>query len=517
MKNKLLGITLIGFLIISIFLTIGTAAAANTVVIPSAIEGTLFPGETQNAEISVALPPSSPKGDVVFLFDTTGSMQWIITSMQQKAIEIMSNIQAVIPDTAFGVASFADYPNTYTSYGYTNTYGLQSGSDVLGRQTSDYPYRQEIDITSDTSQVSEVINSMVFGTGNAIQDFPESYSRAIFESLHFSWRDGAKHIVVLIGDAPPHSSPSGLTLMKPWAPSEKLFLQKNGGDPGPDQIMFTSDDLDYGSVVEQAKESGLCFVIVDCLKRPTNLPLDKPLPDVYLDTHNSFRYLASETNGATFPYTSDFIANDIAQRIQEITSRPIGTLSLSPDASFASWFSWTPTDYYNVPWGTTKTFNVDITIPTGTQSGYYSFNVNVVADGVSLGTVTIREYVLNPLTDSKVTGGGQISSGTGDATFALNVQYKQGNLSPKGNIEFVDHSTNMIVKGIAFTGIYVSPDKTQVVTMGTCSINGVGGYTFKVFSQDNGEPGKADTFTILLSNGFRAGGTILNGNVQIHK
>jgi hypothetical protein len=517
MKNKLLGIILSCFLIISIFVTIGTASATNTVVVPSNIEGILFPGETQNAEISVALPPSSPKGDVVFLFDTTGSMQWIITSMQQKAIEIMNNIKAVIPDTAFGVASIADYPNTYTSYGYTGMYGLQSGIDVLGRQTSDYPYRQEIDITSDTAQVSEAINSMVFGTSVVPQDFAECYARGISESLHFSWRDGAKHIVVLIGDAPPHSSPSGLTLMKPWAPSEKLFLQKTGGDPGPDQIMFTSDDLDYGSVVEQAKESGLCFVIVDCLKRPANLPPDAPLPTIFQDTHNSFRYLASETNGATFPYTADTITNDIAQRIQEITSRPIDTLSLSPDASFASWFSCTPTDYYNVPWGTTQTFNVGITVPTATQSGDYSFKINVVADGVILGTVTVKEHVLDPLTDGKVTGGGQISTATGDATFALNVQFKQGNISPKGNLEFVDHSTKMIVKSIAFTGIYVSPDKTQFATIGTCSINGVSGYSFRVYSQDNDEPGKADTFTISLSNGFSAGGTILAGNVQIHK
>ena len=40
--------------------------------------------------------------------------------------------------------------------------------------------------------------------------------------------------------------------------------------------------------------------------------------------------------------------------------------------------------------------------------------------------------------------------------------------------------------------------------------------TFVVVVTDNGEPGSADTFSITLSNGFTASGTLVGGNVQIH-
>jgi hypothetical protein len=45
----------------------------------------------------------------------------------------------------------------------------------------------------------------------------------------------------------------------------------------------------------------------------------------------------------------------------------------------------------------------------------------------------------------------------------------------------------------------------------------VSGFKFKVYVEDNGEPGKNDVFKISLSNGYSAGGTLLNGNIQIHK
>jgi hypothetical protein len=33
---------------------------------------------------------------------------------------------------------------------------------------------------------------------------------------------------------------------------------------------------------------------------------------------------------------------------------------------------------------------------------------------------------------------------------------------------------------------------------------------------DNGEPGRGDTFTITLSNGYTARGTLGGGNIQLH-
>ena len=342
-------------------------------VTPSVIEGTLYPGEIELDTITVNLPSSTPKGDVVFVFDTTGSMRWIISDMQAKAIDIMNGIRAVIPDTAFGVGSFCDYPNFYDSYGYMNTYG--GGSD--------YAFKMDIDITLDTTAVSTAINNIVYGGGS---DGPEDYTRAVWEALHYDWRTGAKRIVVLVGDAPPHSAPSGLNLTKPWNPSELLFSEASGGDPGPDEIMFTADDLDYGPVVQQVRDNYLTFVCVDCQS-----DTGPGYPD---DAHNNFNYLANMTDGTVFPYTSGTIADDIIVRIQEIAARPIGTLTLEPDPTYASWVSSLPTSYYNVSWGTGVSFDTRIAIPMETPPGDYTFGINVVGDGVTLGTVNVIKHVL---------------------------------------------------------------------------------------------------------------------------
>jgi hypothetical protein len=53
--------------------------------------------------------------------------------------------------------------------------------------------------------------------------------------------------------------------------------------------------------------------------------------------------------------------------------------------------------------------------------------------------------------------------------------------------------------------------------LGTATVNGAGSFGFDVFVCDNGEPGKnSDTFTIQMSDGYTAGGTLGGGNIQLH-
>jgi hypothetical protein len=48
-------------------------------------------------------------------------------------------------------------------------------------------------------------------------------------------------------------------------------------------------------------------------------------------------------------------------------------------------------------------------------------------------------------------------------------------------------------------------------------VNGSGAFGFEVDVCDNGEPGKdADTFSILMSDGYSNAGTLGGGNVQLH-
>ena len=51
--------------------------------------------------------------------------------------------------------------------------------------------------------------------------------------------------------------------------------------------------------------------------------------------------------------------------------------------------------------------------------------------------------------------------------------------------------------------------------LGNAKVNETPGFGFQVDVCDNGEPGKDDTFSIVMSDGYMASGTLGGGNVQI--
>jgi hypothetical protein len=114
---------------------------------------------------------------------------------------------------------------------------------------------------------------------------------------------------------------------------------------------------------------------------------------------------------------------------------------------------------------------------------------------------------------AKVTGGGWIEVVGGKATFGLTAQVKDG--SPSGNLTYQDHAQNRTVKSTKITAVIVNGNCAQI--LGTATVNGTGAFGFQVTVCDNGEPGKdTDTFSISMSDGYSASGTLRGGNIQIH-
>jgi len=112
-----------------------------------------------------------------------------------------------------------------------------------------------------------------------------------------------------------------------------------------------------------------------------------------------------------------------------------------------------------------------------------------------------------------VTGGGWITGPSGArATFGVAGGIKNGGLW--GHLTYIDHGTGMKVKGTAVTD-YVATGPTSRHISGTAEINGVSG-SYTVDVTDAGEPGRDDTFSITLSNGYSASGTLAGGNIQLH-
>jgi hypothetical protein len=111
-----------------------------------------------------------------------------------------------------------------------------------------------------------------------------------------------------------------------------------------------------------------------------------------------------------------------------------------------------------------------------------------------------------------ITGGGWIASPSRN-TFGV-----AGGLRNRGfwgHLTYIDHSTGLKVRATSITS-YTATGATWRQIKGTALINDVAG-TFIVDLSDNGEPGRVDTFAIQLSNGYRAQGNLIGGNIQLHK
>lgn len=113
-----------------------------------------------------------------------------------------------------------------------------------------------------------------------------------------------------------------------------------------------------------------------------------------------------------------------------------------------------------------------------------------------------------------VTGGGWITGTPSGSrgTFAVAGGLKKNGFW--GHLTYIDHGVRLKVKGTGVTSYTVLGPTTRRIT-GTCEINGMVG-TYDVTVSDNGEPGRDDTFSIALSNGYSAAGNLIGGNIQLH-
>jgi hypothetical protein len=289
------------------------------------------------------------KVDVVFLVDASGSMGDEIDEVQARSAEIMDSVRDLVPDSAFGVASFVDYSEFIDS-----KYGEMYGSG------DDYPYRLDQDITEDTGDIRAALNRIALLYGN---DMPEGYSRALWEMQFLDWRADSKRIVVLFGDAFPHD--------------RTFFDQDYGIDPGRDEIEGTEDDLVFEDVVQDLVDAKISIIGVN---------------SGYSDTNaiKFFEYTTEKTGGIYFELqdASD-IPDAVAQSVEEEVS-VIDLLTVRAVAGYEDWVTITPDSYTDV--GSFETVDFTITIcPLDGRADDGAYNIDLIldGDGAALKTISV--------------------------------------------------------------------------------------------------------------------------------
>jgi PKD repeat protein len=326
---------------------------------PDHVTKTLYPGDCYTVTKTVTIPGYTPKADVVFSFDLTGSMGSIINAAKTKAIVIMNTLITNYPGVSFnfGVMSYMDYPHTYSSCGYSATYG----------SSTDYAYSLDQSLTFNVGSVSSAINGLVLGSG---WDGPQDYTRIFYESYadpSVGWRTGAKRLLVNFGDNVPHDCNlnQGVT-SGTWT---------TGLDPGRDEVIFTGDDLDLQSVLSAMASPSNAVTLIECHT------------STYANSH--WIYWTGITGGSVFITSSGNLVNDVVNAVVSgITIPTVNNLHLAViTPGYSSWLSSVvPPSYATVNPGDTVTFQETICVPLGTPCGIHTFTVSAVdGSGVSYG------------------------------------------------------------------------------------------------------------------------------------
>jgi hypothetical protein len=187
--------------------------------------------------------------DVMFVFDTSGSMGAVLNEAKAEIVEVIGHINATLPDVHYGVAEVRDYPSSEAEAG-----------------GAEKPWKLDEPLTADANAVKSAIEPL-FASGGG--DFPESYGRALWETdtnPTVGWRDEARHVIILIADNVPHDHEldegipeASWAVPAPWDTGEEL-----GGPwaiPGTQWTAGTN--LDFQSIMTELGLDGKPLEDVD--------------------------------------------------------------------------------------------------------------------------------------------------------------------------------------------------------------------------------------------------------------
>ncbi len=192
--------------------------------------------------------------DVMFLFDTSGSMGSELGEAKAEMLAVITNINSKLPDVHYGVAEVRDYSPSRYSFNEEEEPGVK-------------PWQLDQALTSDQTAVQKAIEPLTaFGGG----DGPESYGRALWETdtnPNVGWREGAQHVIILVADNVPHDNN-----LNEGLPESVWLLNPNPFDTGeelpgtwniPGTVWTPGTNLDFQTTVQQLALDGKPLEDVD--------------------------------------------------------------------------------------------------------------------------------------------------------------------------------------------------------------------------------------------------------------
>lgn len=209
----------------------------------------LVAGLTACVAPSAASAATAPQTDVMFVFDTSGSMEPVLEEAKGEIQNVMTQLGGVLPNVDFGLAEARDY-----------------GGSAYDPESDDEPWKLDVPVTSNLSAMTDAISGLHAEGGG---DAPEAYGRALWETdtnPNVGWRPGARHLIILIADQVPHNANLDEGIPEdfwaepsPWDTGEEL----PGGWGIPGTQLKEGETLDFHSVLRQLAADGKPLETVD--------------------------------------------------------------------------------------------------------------------------------------------------------------------------------------------------------------------------------------------------------------
>jgi hypothetical protein len=178
----------------------GISIASGSPVEPPSYSNTVGSGSSVTIKKTINTPPIPPNPDIVFLSDTTGSMQETIENVKANANTIMKEVNEAQPAGAVAEFAAADYKDG------------RPESENGGCPPDPYAYRLDQGLTTSLAMVEAGIAAWAPASGGC--DEPESQINALFEvaSGSIGFRSNSDRILVWFGDSPGVDPDFGHTL-----------------------------------------------------------------------------------------------------------------------------------------------------------------------------------------------------------------------------------------------------------------------------------------------------------------
>ena len=119
--------------------------------------------------------------DLCFVIDTTGSMGDDINNAKSNMSEILQHLQDKTENYRVALIDYRDFSS-------------RSGNSL------DYAFRIQLLFTASESAIRTAINGLTLGHGG---DGPETVYSGIMAATKLSWREDARKVIIIMGDAPP--------------------------------------------------------------------------------------------------------------------------------------------------------------------------------------------------------------------------------------------------------------------------------------------------------------------------